>query len=111
MQHTHPGCSTDERFKDPSLEEPCEPQVNAQYELMRTLLPAGHVSPQAKWKEATVVFSERLICQSQHPLISGSTLTAAEPFSITEHWKKERKKNQPTDPQSRPPPPPRLHTA
>lgn len=69
-----------------SLEKLGEPQVNAQYELMRTLLPAGHVSPQAKWKEATVVFTERrLMCQSQPPLISGSTLTAAEPFSITEH--------------------------
>lgn len=54
--------------------------------LLRSCYPSGQV------KRATLVF----ICQSQLPFISGSNLTAREPFSITEHWK-------PADPQSRPP--------
>lgn len=40
--------------------------------------------------------SLRLVCQSQLPLVVGSNLSAAEPFSISEHWKA-------ADPQSRPP--------
>lgn len=54
--------------------------------LLRSCYPSGQV------KRAMLVF----ICQSQLPFISGSNLTAREPFSITEHWK-------PADPQSRPP--------
>lgn len=53
----------------------------------------GGVIPQAEWREQWWS-SLRLICQSQRSFISRSTLTATEPFSITEHWK-------PTDPQSR----------
>lgn len=55
----------------------------------------GCVIPQAEWREQWWS-SLRLICQSQRCFISRSTLTAREPFSITEHWR-------PTDPQSRPP--------